>query len=131
MRIDPRTAIRTQRGMTLVALIGVLAAFGCAALVLLKVSPTVMEYSSIKKAMAHAKENGKSVREIQAAFDRQAAVGYIETINGRDLDIVQSDTGFDVSFAYTKKVKLAGPVSLLIDYAGTTATRPPSPAKTD
>jgi len=57
---------------------------------------------------------------MRAAFNRQAEVGYIDAIDGKDLDIVKNGDDTEISFAYQKTIPLAGPVSLLIDYAGST-----------
>lgn len=121
MAQQKRSITTSQQGLTLVSLIFLLAIIGAVALLALKVSPTVIEYFSIKKAVAGAKASGNSVREIQSAFDRQTSVGYIESISGKDLEIVKSESGFDVGFAYPKKIELGGPVSLLIEYEWSTA----------
>lgn len=120
-----------QSGLTLVSLIFLLAILGVIAVLALKVSPTVIEYFAIKKAIVAAKASGNSVRDIQSAFDRQTSVGYIDSITGKDLTIVKNDAGFDVSFAYPKKIALVGPVSLLIEYEGSTARITKSPRKID
>lgn len=126
MTQQKRSVRTSQQGLTLVSLIFLLVILGAIAVLALKVSPTVIEYFSIKKAVTAAKASGNSVREIQSAFDRQMDVGYIESISGKDLEIVKSESGFDVSFAYPKKIGLGGPVSLLIEYEWSTAktTRP-------
>ena len=113
-----------QRGVSLVGLIVVLAVIGMIAVLGMKVAPTVVEYNSIKKAIVSAKSAGTTVREIQASFDRQADVGYIESIHGKDLDISKDGEQLEVSFAYEKRIPLFAPVSLVIDYSGTTANKP-------
>ncbi|RQO33348.1 DUF4845 domain-containing protein [Herminiimonas sp. KBW02] len=111
---------RYQQGITLVGLIVVLAVIGAIAVLAMKVTPTVTEYFSIKKAIASVKAAGGSVPEMRAAFNRQAEVGYIDAIDGKDLDIVKNGDDTEISFAYQKIIPLGGPVSLLIDYAGST-----------
>lgn len=110
-----------QRGITLVGLIFVLAMLGAIGVLGLKVVPTVVEYYSIKKAVASAKTAGHTIPEIQAAFDRQTDVGYIDSISGKDLEIVKDGDEIEINFAYPKKIPLFGPASLLIEYAGSTA----------
>jgi len=110
-----------QRGITLVGLIFVLAILGAIGVLGLKVVPTVVEYYSIKKAIASAKTSGTTIAEIQAAFDRQTDVGYIDSITGKDLEIARNGDEIEISFAYPKKIPLFGPASLLIEYAGSTA----------
>lgn len=118
-----------QRGMSLVGLIFILGILAMLVLLAAKVTPTVIEFSSIKKAIGAAKLAGSSVKEIQASFDKHADVGYIDSIHGRDLIIEKSETGFEVSFYYTKKIPLFGPASLLLEYEGTTAKSVDRPKK--
>ncbi|OGB22888.1 MAG: DUF4845 domain-containing protein [Burkholderiales bacterium RIFCSPLOWO2_02_FULL_57_36] len=112
-----------QQGVSLTGLIFVLAIVGVFAVLGLKVVPTVTEYLSIRKAIVSAKAAGTTPVEIRAAFDRQADVGYIDSISGKDLELVKNGDTFDISFAYQKKIPLVGPVSLLIDYEDSTAPR--------
>lgn len=110
-----------QCGFSLVGLIFVLAILAMIAVLAMKVVPTVIEYNSIRKAIVVAKGAGETVRDIQSSFDKQAEVGYIESITGKDLEITKNGGDIDVSFAYQKKIPLFGPASLVLDYAGTTA----------
>ncbi|MDR3480665.1 MAG: DUF4845 domain-containing protein [Burkholderiaceae bacterium] len=111
----------TQRGVSLVGLIFILAILGAIGIVALKVVPTVTEFMTIKKSIVAAKATGNSIPEIRNSFDKRADTGYVDSIAGKDLDIVKTADGFDVSFAYEKKIPLAGPVSLVIDYQGSTS----------
>lgn len=119
-------SIGRQRGISLVGLIFTLAVLGVIGVLGLKIVPTVIEYQGIKKAIAACKEaGGSSVRDIQASFDKRANVAYIESIGGKDLDVVKNGNDFDISFSYQKKIPLFGPASLLLEYEGTTATDAP------
>lgn len=110
-----------QGGLTLFGLIFALVVVGLIAVLAMKVAPTFIEYRGIVKAVASAKSTAHSVRDIQMAFDRQADVGYIEAIKGRDLNIVRNGEDFDISFEYEKKINLIGSVSLVIEYSNSTA----------
>jgi Domain of unknown function (DUF4845) len=112
---------RKQQGITLFGLIVILAILGCIGVLIAKVTPTTIEYFSIKKAIVSARTAGTTVQEIQNAFNKQAEVGYIDAISGKDLEITKNGDDIQISFAYQKKIPLVGPVSLLIDYAGSTA----------
>lgn len=114
-------SLKNSAGMSLVGLILMLAILGLVAILVAKITPTAIEYFSIKKAIQTAKLAGSSVKDIQAAFDKQADVGYIDSIKGRDLIIEKSETGFEVGFFYTRKIPLVGPASLVLEYQGTTA----------
>jgi Domain of unknown function (DUF4845) len=113
-----------QRGISLVGLIFVTGIVACVFLLGMQVIPSIAEYSSIKKAIVSVKSYGKTPLEIRNAFDKQADVGYITAIQGKDLVITKvAEDDYDVSFAYSKKLELFGPVSLVIDYAGTTSNK--------
>lgn len=110
-----------QTGVSLGGLIIVLVVIAVAAVLAMKVVPTFTEYQSIKSAITTAKASGTTVRDIQSSFDKQAEVGYITAIAGKDLEIVKQGDEYEVSFSYEKRIPLTGPVSLLIDYSGSTA----------
>jgi hypothetical protein len=110
-----------EQGLSLIGLIFLLAILGMAAVLGAKVTPTVIEFVGIKKAIVVAKANGTTPSEIKLSFEKQADVGYLESVKPRDLVITKSDDGYDVSFSYQKKIPLFGPASLLLEYQGTTA----------
>ncbi len=118
--LAPRRAFpASQRGLSLLGLIvlGVILVFG--ALVALKVFPTVTEYLAIKRAVVKARADGTDPQTIRSGFDRAAAVDDITSITGKDLRIVREQGGgFAVSFEYEKRIPLAGPASLLLEYRG-------------
>jgi len=120
-----------QSGVSLVGLIFILAILGCIGVLALKVVPTVTEFMSVKRAIALAKQSGNSIPEIRQSFDKQADTSYIESVTGKDLDIVKTGDGFDVGISYEKKIPLVGPASLAIDYEySTSPTRTPQRAGT-
>ncbi|MDQ9170649.1 DUF4845 domain-containing protein [Oxalobacteraceae bacterium R-40] len=114
---------RKQAGVSLTGLIFILAIIGMAAVLGMKIVPTVTEYMAIKKAIVTAKSAGSTPAEVRTSFDKQAEVGYIDSISGKDLEIVPQDGMMEVSFAYEKRIPLVGPASLLIDYQGSTAAK--------
>src|SRR5688572_12614186 len=99
---------RRQEGLSLLGLIFILIIVGLIAVLGMKVFPTFTEYLSIKKAITSVKTAGGSIPEMRAAFDRQAEVGYIDAINGKDLDIVKNGDDADVGFSYQKTIPLVG-----------------------
>lgn len=113
--------MNAQRGVSLSGLIFVLAIIGVLAVFALKVLPTFLEFRAVKNGIASAKASDGGVREMQISFDKNAEINDITSITGKDL-IISKDTGeTEISFAYAKRIPLAGNVSLVIDYAGTTA----------
>ena len=109
-----------EAGVSLSGLIVVLVVLGALALVAMKVFPAWAEYRSIKNAIVQAKAAGNGNREMQQAFERNAEINNITAISSRDLVITRDNGEAEVSFAYEKRIPLAGNVSLLIDFAGTT-----------
>jgi type II secretory pathway pseudopilin PulG len=110
-----------QRGVSLSGLIVVLAMLGVVAVFAMKVFPTFIEYRAAKDAIVAAKASGGTVKEMQQSFYKNADINRIDSISGKDLVFTKEDGETDISFAYQKTIPLAGNVSLLIDYAGTTA----------
>lgn len=111
---------RRQRGLTLFSLLLWAIVVGAAALVGMKVLPSLNEYFTIKKAVTKiASENVTTVPEIRAAFDRTATIEYsIQAIKGKDLAVTKENDRVVISFAYDKEIELVSPVFLLIKYEG-------------
>lgn len=118
-----------QRGVSLTGLIVVLAVIGVVAVVAMKVAPTFIEYRAVQRALQRAKEAGGSPADMARAFDKNASVNNIDAIGGRDLVVTRDGGATELSFAYEKRIPLAGNVSLVIDYTGTTDKSGANPAK--
>jgi type II secretory pathway pseudopilin PulG len=120
-----------EAGVSLSGLIVVLIVLGFLAVLAMKVFPAWAEYRSIKNAIVQAKAAGGGTREMQQAFDRNAEINNITAISSRDLVITRDNGQAEVSFAYEKRIPLAGNVSLLIDFAATTDPSGDVAAKAD
>ncbi|MBI3712524.1 MAG: DUF4845 domain-containing protein [Burkholderiales bacterium] len=107
--------------MSLIGLILMLSLLAMIAIIAARVAPTAVEYFAVKKAVVTAKHAGSTIAEMQAAFNKQADVDYIDSINASDLVFEKSETGYEISFSYTKKIHLFGPANLLLEYEGSTA----------
>lgn len=112
----------SQRGLSMVGFLFGIIIVALLAVLGMKVVPTVVEYSAIKKAIVNAKNSGTTVKEIQVSFDRQRETNYVESVSSKDLEITKTGDGFDVSVSYEKKIALFGPASLLLEYHATTAS---------
>ncbi len=115
---------RRQRGLSIVGLIF----FGLIVVVLLligaKLVPAVTEYIAIERAIQKIKNEGSTVGEIRAAFDRHAVIDDIKSINSKDLDITKDNDRVVISYSYAYQIQLLDNVRLVIDFAGTTRDRP-------
>jgi hypothetical protein len=109
-----------QRGVTMFGLLFWAIVIGFAALVFMKVMPTVNEFYTIQKTVSKvAVDGGGTVPEIRSAFDRNKDVEYsIQSISGKDLNITKENDKVVVRFAYDKEIELIRPVFLLIKYEG-------------
>lgn len=113
-----------QRGISflVVFLIGVVLAL--VAVGAMKIAPAYQDFMTAKKDMlAVAGSEGRtgSVVDIRKAFDRRADIDGITVVTGADLDISKDSGDTVISFAYTKKIPLFANVSLLIDFAASSA----------
>jgi FlaG/FlaF family flagellin (archaellin) len=110
-----------QRGMSLFSMALVAIVVCLAAVVALRVLPTVNEFAAIKTTLNRIVQNRpSSAAEVQAAFDRQRQVeNSIVSIGGTDLEVNLNGQQVEISFAYDKEVEIYGPVFLLIKYRGT------------
>ena len=122
--MNTQRKLAAQRGVSLLgmlfwgALVAILFVVGA------QIVPSYTEYLEVSKAIKSAAKSGTTVAEIRAAFTRQVEAGYISTVTANDLDITKDAKGdIVVSFAYQKKLPLVGPVSLVIDYEGSTKSR--------
>lgn len=117
---DKQYRINGERGVSLSGLIVVLIVLGALALMAIKVVPAYLEYRSVKDAIVKAKASGGTVREMRTSFDKNADINNVSAIRGSDLVITQDNGDTEIAFEYEKRIPLAGNVSLLIDFAGTT-----------
>ena len=84
--------------------------------------PPATEFMATQKAVKKPAADGDTVPAVRAAFDRTAAVDYISSISGKDLEITKQGDKVVVEFAYDKEIPLAGPAYLLLKYRGSSAS---------
>ena len=115
----PRPA-RAERGITMIGLLlwAIVVAF--VALIIVRVLPTINEYSTIVRAVQKiAKEAPTTVAQAREAFERQKEIEYsISSITGKDLQVTKENDKVVIRFAYDKEVEIYDPVFLLIKYRG-------------
>ncbi|MDR2127796.1 MAG: DUF4845 domain-containing protein [Burkholderiaceae bacterium] len=111
-----------QRGISFIGLLFWAVIVAVLAVVAIRTVPTVTEYMSVKKAAKSAASSATTVPEVVEAFDRQAAVSYITSITGKDLQVTKNGDNIVVNFSYEKEVPLFEPVYLLIKYSGSSGS---------
>ncbi len=115
-----RASNRSQRGITLIGLLmwGIVIGFG--AYIVVRVVPTVTEYSTILRTVQKVAQSAPgSVPEARTAFDRMMETQLGATaITGKDLEVTKENERVVIRFAYDKEIVLFEPVFLLIKYKG-------------
>ena len=79
--------------------------------------PILLEYQAAVKAAKKAANEGGSVSEIRAAFDRAAAIDDIRTISGKHLQVGKVNDNVVVGFEYERDIALAGPAYLVYRFS--------------
>ena len=113
--------MKRQRGFGLSQIIlwGVILAL--IGIVAMKAVPSFITYQSVLKAVKRiANEAGPNgtVAKIKSDFEKQMEIDNIKSITADDLDIYKENNQITIAFTMSDKIKLFGPVSLVIDYAG-------------
>ena len=120
-RRPARTGLRQrQRGITLIGLLAWAIVVGFVGYLAVRVVPTVTEFYTIQSAVNRlAASPANTVPEIRTAFNKQLQIDQtISSVTAKDLDITKENDRVVISFAYEKEIEIAGPVFLLIKYAG-------------
>ncbi|MFL6672521.1 MAG: DUF4845 domain-containing protein [Massilia sp.] len=120
MQKGSQRVLNDQRGVSLSGLIFVLVIIGALALLAIKLLPAWAEYGAAKDAIVKAKGTGGGVAEMKTSFSKNAEINNISSISSKDLVFSKDSGETEISFAYEKRVPLAGNVSLVIDYSATT-----------
>ena len=116
-----RRSDSNQQGFSLIGFLSTLIVLGVAGLLALRAGPSVLEYWAIKKAVAAAAAVSDTPAELRESYDKMASVGFVDALQGKDLQVSGRGKDMQVSFSYQKKIPLFGPASLLIEYQGSTA----------
>lgn len=108
-----------QKGLSIIALVVVLAIIIVIALIGFKLVPAVLEYRAMKTAIiaiAREKQNG-TVAEIRRAFESRQAIDDFQAVKPNDLEVTKRGNQVVIGFAYRKEVPLFSNVGVYIDFA--------------
>ncbi|HEY4373321.1 MAG TPA: DUF4845 domain-containing protein [Burkholderiales bacterium] len=110
-----------QRGVSILGILFICVGIVLVAVLTLKITPAYMEYGTVKKALQAAKDSGgKTVLDLQKAFQRNADINGITVIYSKDLDITKEGNDIVMGFHYDKKIPLFANVSILIEFQAST-----------
>jgi hypothetical protein len=114
--------MKRQRGVSLSGLMMGIALLIPTALLGMKVTPSVIEYYKILKAVkAVAKDSAlksAGVGEVRKAFEKYQEIDHFKKVEPADLEVTKEGGELVVAFAYQDKLPLFANVSLLIEYEG-------------
>jgi hypothetical protein len=115
---------KRQGGLGLISLIFVGLIIIALLIVGAKLVPAITEYMAIEKAIQAVRNQGETVPKIRSAFDRYAQIDDIKSVRGKDLDITKESDKVVISYAYSYTIPITDNVRLVIDFSGTTTSRP-------
>jgi hypothetical protein len=114
-----------QRGLTMLGFLFVAVVVLACVMIGFRVTPAYIEYYSVQKALEQALADAQdfnSPAQVRAAFQKRADAGYIESVQGKDVDVIKSRNEVTASATWTRKLHMVGNVSLFLDFEAT-ATR--------
>ena len=86
--------------------------------------PTLAKYYKTLNAVKSVAQNAAAqatVPELRKAYSKFAEIDHLKVIKPEDLEITKDGGQIVINFNFTEKVPLAGPVSLYIEYEGSTS----------
>lgn len=117
--------MKQQRGLTLISMLVVCVMLILVAVLGIKVAPEVIEYVAVVKLVkataADPATRGATVADIRKNYDKRKLIDNVTAVTGADLDISKEGNDIVIAFSYSKRIPLSGPVSLMIDFEGSSA----------
>ena len=108
-----------QRGLSMLGFLFVAAVVVTCVMIGFRVLPSYIEYYSIKQALEQALVEAKdlnSAAEVRKAFQKRVDAGYIDSVSGRDIDVVKLKNEVTASASWTRKLPMVANVSLLLEF---------------
>ena len=116
-----RTMKSQQRGLTIFGFLFVAIVLVVVAMLAMKLVPAYSEFFSVKKILNTMGQDpalkSMSNAEIRNDFSKRANVGYVTVVKPEDISIDRSGGTPVVSATYEFRTKLAGNVSLVVDFS--------------
>jgi len=113
---------RNQSGLSLVGFVFVIAVLLVVALLGFRILPAYIEYFSVQKALQQSLQDVRDLNataELRRNFQRKVDAGYIESVDGRDVEIKKVGNEWVASVVWSRKLHLVGNASLLLEFEAT------------
>src|SRR5512137_645050 len=115
-----------QRGLSIIGFLFVAAVVMTVAMVGFRVTPAVIEYYAVQKALADSlqdiRDPATTIADVRRSFDKRANTGYIESVRASDLEITRDRNQVTARVEWTRRLHLVANASLLLEFEAT-ATR--------
>jgi len=110
--------MQKQRGLSMINMLALALILGMGLILGLKLVPVYTEYFGLKKVLntLAREQGGAPVSDIRESFDKRANIENIHSVKSTDLDIVQDQTGTNISVSYQAVVPLIANASLVFDF---------------
>jgi sensor histidine kinase regulating citrate/malate metabolism len=108
-----------QRGLSIMGFLFVAAVVIVVVMVGFRVLPAYIEYYSVQKALQQALNDAKdlnSAAEIRNAFQRRADAGYIESVDGKDVEVTKTKNEVTASASWSRKLPMVANASILLEF---------------
>ncbi|MEZ5651926.1 MAG: DUF4845 domain-containing protein [Burkholderiaceae bacterium] len=113
---EGRPSLQTGMSIWLLLFVGALLFIvGGAAL---RILPSFLEYMAVQRSVEAVAVESNQQAGVVRAFNRIATIENITSLTGEDLLVEKTQAGTRISFAYEKRIPLAGPINILMDYRG-------------
>lgn len=109
-----------QLGITLMGLIVGAVVLIFAAVLLMKLVPSYLEYNAVKKALSGiavtTRGRGASVADIRRAFENRSTIDDIHSVGSKDLEISKEGNDYVVAVAWRREIPLFANIGVYIDF---------------
>jgi len=114
-----------SRGLTIIGFLLVAAVAIIFIAVGARMVPAYIEYYSVQRSLEKSLQDAKdptAISDVRRSFTRYLQTDYIDSVDASDVDIRKDGNEVTASVAWSRKLHLAGNVSLYLDFEAT-ATR--------
>ncbi|HEY4353273.1 MAG TPA: DUF4845 domain-containing protein [Paraburkholderia sp.] len=113
---------RNQNGLSMLWFLFVMSVVLVVALIGFRVLPAYIEYFTVQKALGQALsevQNVNDTTELRRNFQRKVDAGYIDSVDGRSIDVDKDGNKYVATIEWTRKLPLVGNASLLLEFQAT------------
>ncbi len=110
---------RNQSGLSLLWFIFVVAVVLVVAVVGFRVLPAYIEFYSVQRALAQSLaeiSQANNTPELRRQFQKKADAGYIESVDGRSIEVERVGNEYVATVEWTRKLHMVGNASLLLEF---------------